>query len=99
MESDEFLKLRKYYPELDFSKDIAEIPDIAEFLRQVIVKEANQATDPLLNANAPKLDDDVSMYFLINNLPKCTQDKVPKLLALILKTLTQKSLKVEESDI
>ena len=99
MESDEFLKLRKFYPDFDLSKDIAETPDIAEFLRQVIVKEAVQATEPLLNPNAPKLDDDVSMYFLINNLPKCTQDKVPKLIALILKTLNQKSLKVEESDI
>ncbi len=97
--SDEFLKLRKFYPDFDLSKDIAETPDIAEFLRQVIVKEAVQATEPLLNPNAPKLDDDVSMYFLINNLPKCTQDKVPKLIALILKTLNQKSLKVEESDI
>jgi hypothetical protein len=40
MESDEFLKLRKLYPDFDLSKDIAETPDIAEFLRQVIVKEA-----------------------------------------------------------
>jgi hypothetical protein len=53
----------------------------------VIGKEAMQATDPLLSANAPKLDDDLSMYFVINNLPKCKEDKVAKLITLITKTL------------
>jgi hypothetical protein len=47
-----------------------------------------QATDPLLQPNAPKLDDDLSMYFLINNLPKCKEDKIAKLVALISKTLS-----------
>ena len=55
-----------------------------------------QAVEPLSNANAPKLDDDMSMYFLINNLPKCKEEKVQKLVALILKTLTTKGLKIEE---
>ena len=95
-ESEELQKLRKFYPDIDFSKDIEKNPDVAEFLRQVISKEAIQVADPLLNANAPKLDDDMSMYFLINNLPKCKEDKVSKLVALIMKTLTTKGLKIEE---
>lgn len=39
------------------------------------------------------------MYFLINNLPKCKEDKVAKLVALISKTLSQKNLNVADSDI
>ena len=39
------------------------------------------------------------MYFLINNLPKCKEDKISKLHALISKTLSQKNLNVQDSDI
>lgn len=97
--SDEFQKLKKLYPKLDFSADILKTPEIVDYLRQVIVKESMQATDSLLRPDAPKLDDDLSMYFLINNLPKCKEDKVSKLVALIIKTLTQKGLKIEETDV
>ena len=45
------------------------------------------------------MDDDLSMYFVINNLPKCKEDKVSKLITLITKTLGQKGLKVDDADV
>jgi hypothetical protein len=87
IEGEEYQKLLKLYPELDFTQALSDNPAIAEYLKMVIGKEAMQATDPLLSANAPKLDDDLSMYFIINNLPKCKEDKVAKLITLITKTL------------
>lgn len=45
------------------------------------------------------MDDDLSMVFMINNLPKCKEEKVAKLVTLITKTLNQKGLKVEDSSV
>ena len=56
-------------------------------------------TDPLSKADAPKLNDDYSNYFVINNLPKCKEAKVPKLVTLITNTLVKKHLTVEEDAI
>ena len=49
IEGEEYEKLCKLYPELDFTQALSDNPDIAEYLRLVIVKEAMQATDPLLS--------------------------------------------------
>lgn len=55
--------------------------------------------DPLTLTDAPKLNDDFSNYFVINNLPKCKEDKLPKLIDLIEKALNKKNLKVDPTDI
>lgn len=57
------------------------------------------AADPLGESNAPKMDEDFSSYFMINNLPKCKAEKIPKLVALIESTLKKKKLNVEPEDI
>lgn len=55
-----------------------------------------KATNPLDASNAPKLNDDFSNYFVINNLPKCAAEKLPKLESLIRKTLEKQNLKLDE---
>ncbi len=55
--------------------------------------------DPLTLPDAPKMNDDFSNYFVINNLPKCKEDKVPKLVTLIETSLKKKNLKVTPEDI
>lgn len=55
--------------------------------------------DPLTLPDAPKMNDDFSNYFVINNLPKCKEDKLPKLLTLIEASLKKKNLKVNPGDI
>ena len=61
--------------------------------------ESAKFVEPLNNANAPKLNDDFSNYFVINNLPKCEESKVSKLKGLILKTTTKQNLNVTEEGI
>ena len=56
-------------------------------------------TDPLLNPNAPKLNDDFSNYFVINNLPKAEEAKIVKLKALIMKSTAKNNLQVSEDQI
>lgn len=55
--------------------------------------------DPLTIADAPKFNDDFSNYFVINNLPKCKEDKIAKLENLIEQTIKKKHLKIEEGAI
>ena len=55
--------------------------------------------DPLSLENAPKFNDDFSNYFVINNLPKCKEDKIAKLVTLVESTLKKKQLKIEAADI
>jgi len=55
--------------------------------------------DPQTLPDAPKLDADFSNYFVINNLPKCKEEKIAKLATLIESTLKKKALKIELNDI
>jgi len=55
--------------------------------------------DPLSDPNAPKLDEDFSNYFVINNLPKCEEKKVDKLKGMIIKASTKQNLVVTEESI
>lgn len=57
------------------------------------------AVDPLSLADAPKFNDDFSNYFVINNLPKCKEDKIAKLVTLIESTLKKKNLRIDPADI
>lgn len=45
------------------------------------------------------MNDDFSMYFVINNLPKCKAEKIAKLVTLIESTIVKKKLKVTQDDI
>ncbi len=62
-------------------------------------KHAMVVVDPMTLPDAPKLNDDFSNYFVINNLPKCKEDKLPKLITLIETSLKKKNLKIEPADI
>ena len=57
------------------------------------------ATNPLETPNAPKLNDNFSNFFVINNLPKIPAEKIPKLVMVIQKSLQKKNLKIEDSAI
>jgi hypothetical protein len=59
----------------------------------------NQIDNPRLRPDAPKLDDDFSKYFVINNLPKCNEAKSKKLIELLVKLYAKKNFNVEESRI
>jgi translation initiation factor 3 subunit B len=95
----ELLKLLKYYPELQFDEELAAKPEIAEFLRQAIQRHSMTVVDPLTLPDAPKFNDDFTNYFVINNLPKCKAEKIPKLVTLIEATLKKKSLHFDEDAI
>ena len=95
----ELSKLQSLYPEIDFT-DILESEDgIAEFLKQAIQRYAMTAEVPLSRPDAPKLNEDFSNYFVINNLPKVPDEKIPKLVMLLQKSLQKKNLKIEDSAI
>jgi len=97
--STELKKLQNFYPELEFSEDLDKTPELAEFLRMEIAQYAMRVTDPLGMTDAPKFNDDFSNYFVINNMPKVSQEKLPKLVGLIGTTLNKKKLTVEEENI
>ena len=101
IECPELAKLQKLYPGLDFEKDLTEKPRLVEFMKQPIQDKAMDASDPLLLPNAPKLNDDFSNYFVINNLPTIKKEeeaKVDKLKALIQKVLKQHELNDVDND-
>jgi hypothetical protein len=75
----EYQKLKSFYPNLSLDKEISEKPELAEFLRASIQRQAMAEIDPLTLPDAPKFNDDFSNYFIINNLPKCKEDKIAKL--------------------
>lgn len=79
----ELVKLQKLYPKFSFDQEIEDKPDISDFLRLAIQKQSMTVVDPLSLPDAPKMNDDFSNYFVINNLPKTNTDKTPKLVALI----------------
>ena len=48
---------------------------MSDFIRQACASNAIQLENPRERADAPKLDEDFSKYFAINNLPKCDEAK------------------------
>ena len=59
----------------------------------------NQVEDPRKRPDAPKLDEDFSKYFLINNLPKCNEAKSKKLIELLIKLYQKKSYTIDPEKI
>lgn len=59
------------------------------------MSNVNQVEDPRKRADAPKLDEDFSKYFLINNLPKCNEAKSKKLIELLIKLYQKKNYTID----
>ena len=99
IECEELDKLRSVYPELNFRQVLTEKNLIADYLQKQIQTEAAKLVDPLDDTNAPKLDEDFSNYFVINNLPKCEENKIDKLKGMIIKASQKQNLNVTEESI
>lgn len=72
---------------------------MGDYLRTAIQKHTMTVVDPLTLPDAPKMNDDFSNYFVVNNLPKCKMEKLPKLTTLLESTLKKKNLKINTEDI
>lgn len=98
-DSEGFKKIHTLYPNISFEKEVAENQELADHLRSACASNANQVENPRLKTDAPKLDEDFSKYFLINNLPKCDEAKAKKLIALLIKLYQKKNVNIDESNI
>ena len=70
-------------------------------MKVAIQEKVMSAQDPLLQPDAPKLDDDFSNYFIINGLPiikKEEEAKIDKLKGYIKKQLGENGIQVEFDD-
>lgn len=98
-ESDAYRRLINYYPGMKFDDEVQTNPEIADFIRSACAANVNQVDNPRQMNDAPKLDEDFSKYFLINNLPKCDKEKSKKLTQLLIKLYQKKSYNLEEDKI
>jgi hypothetical protein len=98
-ESEPFKRLTNYFPGLNFEEDILEKPELADYIRSACAANVNQVENPRLRTDAPKLDEDFSKYFLINNLPRCDEAKSKKLISLLTKLYQKKDYNIDESSI
>ena len=78
-ESEPFKRLKGYFPEISFDEEINQNAELADYIRTACASNVNQVENPRTRADGPKLDEDFSKYFLINNLPKCDAEKSKKL--------------------
>ena len=98
IECAELKRLQELFPEFDFSEVVKGEIDLSQYLRKSIQKYQH-ASDPLTLPDAPKLNDDFSNYFVINNLPKTTEEKLPKLVTLIQQSIEKSKMRVDPADI
>lgn len=98
-DSESFRKLITMFPGLTFEEEVATTPELSEHLRAACSSNANQVDAPRTRPDAPKLDEDFSKYFVINNLPKCDEAKAKKLTALLIKLFQKKNLNIDESSV
>ena len=92
-------KLKQYFEDLDFTEELEKEPALWEYLRRSILSHAPEIQPPLNDPNAPELNDDLSNYFVINNMPVAPEEKVPKLFALVHKFLANGEITVQDEDI
>ncbi len=97
--SESFKQIHNLFPNIDFNDDIYQNPELAEYIRQACVANAIQVEDPRKRTEAPKLDEDFSKYFVINNLPVCDAEKSKKLILLITKLYQKQNVIIEEKNI
>ena len=98
-ESEPFKRLKAYFPEITFDEEVQQNVELSDYIRVACASNVNQVENPRLRADAPKLDEDFSKYFLINNLPRCDADKSKKLTQLLIRLYQKKSFNIEESAI
>jgi len=72
---------------------------LGEHIRSACGTHALTVEDPRKRTDAPKLDEDFSKYFVINNLPICDAEKSKKLCQLLIKLYQKKDITFSESDI
>lgn len=94
-DNEAYKRLKNYYPGLKFDAEVEQQEELAEYIRQACVNNVNQVEDPRKRADAPKLDEDFSKYFLINNLPKCNEAKSKKLIELLIKLYQKKNYTID----
>ena len=98
-DSEAYKRITSFYPEIDFKEEIAKNEELADFIRSACAQNVNQIDNPRVRPDAPKLDEDFSKYFIINNLPKCNEAKSKKLIELLIKLYQKKNYNLEESRI
>jgi hypothetical protein len=91
--------LQKVYPNLNFDKEIEENVELAEHIKYAVINQGITHSTPLARPEAPKLDEDFSKYFVINNLPKVDGEKAKKLIQLLIRLFAKKNLQFPEEDI
>lgn len=98
-ESESYKKLITMFPDISFEEEVQAVPELSEHLRAACAHNVNQVEAPRQRADAPKLDEDFSKYFVINNLPKCDEAKAKKLTALLIKLFQKKNLNIDEASV
>lgn len=98
-DSDAYKRIINYYPNVRFDEEIAKNEELADFIRTACAHNVNQIDNPRTRPDAPKLDEDFSKYFIINNLPKCNEEKSKKLTELLIKLYAKKNYNLEASRI
>ena len=90
--SEAFKKISALYPSISFEKEIVENTELSEYIRSSCANNIITLDDPRLRADAPKLNEDFSKYFVINNLPICDAEKSKKLIQLLIKLYQKKNI-------
>lgn len=98
-ESEPFRRLTNYFPNLSFEEEVVQNAELADYIRTACAANVNAVDNPRTRSDAPKLDDDFSKYFIVNNLPKCDEAKSKKLIALLIKLYQKKSYNIDEANI
>jgi len=92
-------RILKVFPDMDFSKDIAEKPELANYLRNAINTKSLEMENPEDLKDAPKLDNDFSKWIIINNIPKVNPEKAKKLVAVLVKLFAKRNFIITEEAI
>jgi len=92
-------KILKVFPDMDFSAELEEKPELSSYLRNAINSKALEMQNPEEHKDCPKLDNDFSRHIMLNGLPLCDAAKAQKLVALIIKLFAKRNFTVAEESI
>lgn len=90
IECEGWTRILETFPEMDFTAELEEKPELAKYMRAAINSKSVGIDDPQTLKDAPKLDDDFSKFILLNGLPKVDEKKGEKLKALLIKLFSKK---------
>ena len=77
--SEGWSKILEVFPDIDFTKELEEKPELSKYLAGSINQNSMKLDNPLDLPECPILDEDFSKYILLNGLPKCDEAKAAKL--------------------